>query len=126
MSSIDNCSSCSGSTENNRNNIIYNSTHCVDVLYSNGNYNQRNILFIIIKLENAVASSVPILITKLLIDVFQKFKLRDTTEYSFNFTIIIDRLTFDRMKQEQMLDISFEEFQPQIIELLKQTSTKQM
>ncbi|KAF2885082.1 hypothetical protein ILUMI_21085 [Ignelater luminosus] len=111
MSSIDSLSSCSSrfDTRSERSNVIYNNNHCVEVIYNYGENLQRNLLFTIISLDNAM-----------------KVKVRDASDYSFNYTALIDWPTFDKMKREQSLDIAFDEFQPQIVELLKQTISKQM
>lgn len=53
-------------------------------------------------------------------------KIRDVNEYSFNFTDIIDWNKYEKIKSEQCLEISFDEFKQQIVELLKQSKLKQM
>lgn len=53
-------------------------------------------------------------------------KIRDSNEFSFNFTSVIDWKAFDYIKSEQCLEITYDEFKHQIVELFKQTQSKQM
>lgn len=111
MSLSDLGSSCSTNyrVENDRNNVIYNNSHLVDVFYGSKSCTQKNVSFIISQLANAI-----------------KLKVRDASDYSFNYTTVIDWTAFDRMRHEQLLDITFDEFQPQILDLLNQITKKQM
>lgn len=52
--------------------------------------------------------------------------MRDQNDFAFNFTAAIDWIGFDKMKSEQFLEISYEEFHLQFIDLLKQTLVKEM
>ncbi|KAF5284187.1 hypothetical protein FQR65_LT00187 [Abscondita terminalis] len=91
--------------------VIYNNPHIIDVFHSNRTCTQRSISIIISNhnLPNAT-----------------KIKVRDTSEYAFNYSVLIDRGKFECIRNEQCLDITYDDFQPQIIDLLNQTSTKQM
>ncbi|GJQ85942.1 hypothetical protein Trydic_g21790 [Trypoxylus dichotomus] len=88
---------------------VYGNCHTVDVLLSNGLSKSRNVLIDLIKKQQCL-----------------EVKLRDQNDFSFNYTASIDWLTFDRMKNEQHLEICFEEFYLQFIDLLKQTAVKEL
>ncbi|KAK4878025.1 hypothetical protein RN001_010531 [Aquatica leii] len=90
-------------------NVIYNNQHIIDIFNLNRSVTPKNISILITNQTNAI-----------------KIKLRDAVEYGFNYTALIDWAKFEFIRNEQCLDITYEEFQPQIIDLLNQTSLKQM
>ncbi|KAF5291782.1 hypothetical protein FQA39_LY14270 [Lamprigera yunnana] len=110
MSTLDDLSTSSSSFDRSDcSNVIYNNQHFVDVFYPNRQCMQKSVLIVIMTQASAF-----------------KMKVRDACQYSFNYTTVIDWMKFDIMRKEQSLDITFNEFQPQIIDLLNQTLNKHM
>ncbi|XP_060532923.1 uncharacterized protein LOC132705953 [Cylas formicarius] len=89
---------------------LYNSSHVIPV------YNQKNGL----EEERSLTIHILDLIDKL------QIKLRDLSDYSFNYTEIIDFGDFDVIRVNQMLDINFSEFKVNIVEMLHQFQKKEM
>lgn len=58
--------------------------------------------------------------------MLQQIRIRDANEYQFNYSALIDSMIFEKMKQEQSLEISLGEFKPQVLELLKLTELQRM
>lgn len=88
---------------------LYSSNHNVDVSYRNGLSGDKIVFVQVFEINNVL-----------------EIKLRDANEYSFNYTARIDWNTFEKIKIEQSLEITYEEFKQQVIELLKQTLAKEM
>nr|XP_022904851.1 cilia- and flagella-associated protein 58-like [Onthophagus taurus] len=90
-------------------NFLYNQTHSIDVLNKNGNAEVKNVLIKISRFSQ-----------------YLQIKLRDINDFSFNFTSSVDWSTFETMKSDQCLEICYEEFHTQLIELLKLTLRREM
>ncbi|XP_018336170.1 girdin [Agrilus planipennis] len=88
--------------------VIYNKTHSIDVFFSNGLSELKTVCITLVSLDGAVA-----------------VKIKEIHDYFFNYEAIIDSYTFEKMKSEQSLEIHFDEIRFQIVELLKEISSKE-
>lgn len=57
---------------------------------------------------------------------FQEIKIRDPAEYSFNFSTNIDLTDFEVIRNAQSLDINFNEFRSNLLEMLQQFQKEEM
>lgn len=56
----------------------------------------------------------------------QEIKLRDLSEYSFNYAEFIDLGDFEVLRLNQSLDVDYTEFKMNVVEMLQQFERKEM
>lgn len=57
---------------------------------------------------------------------FQLIKVRDASDFVFNYTANVDQRNFEVMRNEQCLDIDFREFKTNLLDMLQQVQHQEM
>ncbi|XP_023013535.2 uncharacterized protein isoform X1 [Leptinotarsa decemlineata] len=88
---------------------MYNENHVLQVIDQNGIAEEKNINLTIMNCNDSL-----------------QIKIRDPTEYNFNYTEVIDLGLYEMMRTKQNLDINFNEFKSTLLDLLQQVQRKEM
>ncbi|XP_050314585.1 structural maintenance of chromosomes protein 2-like isoform X1 [Anthonomus grandis grandis] len=89
--------------------IVYKGDHVIPIYQRNGLLEERNLNINIFDFGDKL-----------------QIKLRDLSEYSFNFTDYVDLGDFEVMRVNQCLDINYSEFKTNIVEMLYQFQKKEL
>ncbi|KAG5886180.1 hypothetical protein JTB14_036049 [Gonioctena quinquepunctata] len=88
---------------------IYNKNHLLQITNSNGIAEEKNINITIVNCNETL-----------------QIKIRDPTEYNFNYTETIDLGDYEIIRAKQNLDINFSEFKSTVLDLLQQVQKREM
>nr|CAH7746469.1 unnamed protein product [Callosobruchus chinensis] len=94
---------------NNKKVCVYNKRYVLPIHYRNNNIEERFLNVTVSNVNDTV-----------------EIKIRDPAEYSFNYTEEIDINKFEVMKSSQSLDINFDEFKYNLLDMLQQFDRKEM
>ncbi|VEN57699.1 unnamed protein product [Callosobruchus maculatus] len=94
---------------NNKKVCVYNKRYVLPIHYRNNNIEERFLNVTVSNVNDTV-----------------EIKIRDPAEYSFNYSDEIDVNKFEVMKNSQSLDINFDEFKYNLLDMLQQFDRKEM